>query len=247
LAILSQFVFRLALGLAVAMVATSPKHVTSGFFRVHLWVIMALDTLACLIAPSEYQTAMWLPLSGAVVSYMASVAWLYGNANVGRPLMAMVAAINLAGAWYAATLSGALDHWLMWFDAPTSGLLLGTTMAAMLLGHWYLNTPTMKLDPLKTLIALIGIAVVLRMGVVALGLGIDLSAGPSFGFREWSFVGLRWGAGLLGTLALAWMAWQTLKIPNTQSATGILYVAVITTFLGELCSLLLSSEQFLPL
>ena len=39
------------------------------------------------------------------------------------------------------------------------------------------------------------------------------------------------------------MSWQTLKIPNTQSATGILYVAVITTFLGELTSLLLSAAR----
>jgi len=45
---------------------------------------------------------------------------------------------------------------------------------------------------------------------------------------------------------LAWMAWQTLKIPNTQSATGILYVAVITVFIGELTSLLLSGGTAFP-
>ena len=42
------------------------------------------------------------------------------------------------------------------------------------------------------------------------------------------------------------MTWQTLKIPNTQSATGILYVAVILTFLGELVSHLLSQELRIP-
>jgi hypothetical protein len=36
------------------------------------------------------------------------------------------------------------------------------------------------------------------------------------------------------------MTYKTLKIPNTQSATGILYVGVIGTFLGELTSLLLN-------
>jgi hypothetical protein len=39
------------------------------------------------------------------------------------------------------------------------------------------------------------------------------------------------------------MAWQTLKIPNTQSATGILYVAVIAVFLGELTAQLLSGRM----
>jgi hypothetical protein len=46
----------------------------------------------------------------------------------------------------------------------------------------------------------------------------------------------------VGTLALAVMTWQTLKIPNTQSATGILYVAVIATFLGELVALLTAAQ-----
>jgi formate-dependent nitrite reductase membrane component NrfD len=43
------------------------------------------------------------------------------------------------------------------------------------------------------------------------------------------------------------MVWETLKIPNTQSATGILYVAVIGTFVGELTGLLLSAESSYPL
>jgi hypothetical protein len=58
---------------------------------------------------------------------------------------------------------------------------------------------------------------------------------------------LRWSFGLIGVLALLWMTWQTLKIPNTQSATGILYVAVIGTFVGELTGLLLSAESAFPL
>ena len=43
------------------------------------------------------------------------------------------------------------------------------------------------------------------------------------------------------------MTWKTLKIPNTQSATGILYVAVIAVFLGELTSQLLSARTAFPL
>jgi hypothetical protein len=61
------------------------------------------------------------------------------------------------------------------------------------------------------------------------------------------FLTLRWLSGLVGALLLTVMAWKTLRIPNTQSATGILYVAVIATFLGELTSLLLSSQLANPL
>jgi hypothetical protein len=38
------------------------------------------------------------------------------------------------------------------------------------------------------------------------------------------------------------MAWQTARIRSTQSATGILYVAVIFCFLGELTGQLLWSS-----
>ena len=44
-------------------------------------------------------------------------------------------------------------------DRVTGGWLLGLVTTAMLLGHWYLNTPTMKLAPLRRLIVLLAAAV----------------------------------------------------------------------------------------
>jgi hypothetical protein len=61
------------------------------------------------------------------------------------------------------------------------------------------------------------------------------------------FLALRWSFGICGVLALLWMTWRTLEIPNTQSATGILYVAVIGVFVGELAAALLSAQSALPL
>ena len=129
----------------------------------------------------------------------------------------------------------------------TSGLLLGMTMAAMLLGHWYLNSPTMELGPLKRLILAMGAAVALQAVVSLLGLWGEIASVGSLSTQWILFVVLRWTFGLLGVGAMAWMAWQTLKIPNTQSATGILYVAVIGTFVGETMALLLSAESLFPL
>jgi hypothetical protein len=53
------------------------------------------------------------------------------------------------------------------------------------------------------------------------------------------WLGVRWLVGLVGPLALAWMAWETARIRSTQSATGILYVVVILVLIGELTSQLL--------
>lgn len=127
----------------------------------------------------------------------------------------------------------------------TSGLLLGATMAAMLLGHWYLNAPGMKLAPLRRLLILMGVATALHAVLCGLGLWMEVS------FREpattfWLFIALRWLFGIVGVAAMIVMAWKTLAIPNTQAATGLLYVAVIGAFVGETMSLLLSAESLFP-
>jgi hypothetical protein len=45
---------------------------------------------------------------------------------------------------------------------------------------------------------------------------------------------------------MGWMAWETLRIPNTQSATGVLYAGVILAFIGELTAQLLSAGRLFP-
>jgi hypothetical protein len=112
----------------------------------------------------------------------------------------------------------------------------------MFLGHWYINTPTMAIDPLQRLVTMMGAAIVLRGVVAGAELGLTLSATGAFSTEQWLFQSLRWLSGIFGALALAVMARKTLQIPNTQSATGILYVAVIATFLGELTSLLMHAQ-----
>jgi hypothetical protein len=87
---------------------------------------------------------------------------------------------------------------------------------------------------------------VIQALVCGAGLAAEL-ASRDFSMAWLLFVALRWSFGLLGVFGLLWMARETLKIPNTQSATGILYVAVIGVFVGELTSALLSTESTFPL
>jgi len=240
-AILIQFAFRLSFGLAAAMCCTSPRQVTAGFFRVHLYVVLGLNVLAALaISTGQREPALWLPIATAVVAYAGSVCWLYESRRLGQAALLAAALLSLAAAWYAGTQNEQLTTeqlWLAACDVPTSGLLLGATLTAMFLGHWYLNTPTMDLAPLRRLIALIGLAVALRAGV---SLAAWRMHPPETDFDFWLLT-LRWLAGLAFLAVLVVMVWRTLKIPNTQSATGILYVAVIVAMIGEACSLVLSS------
>ncbi|MEX2112696.1 MAG: hypothetical protein WD845_05890 [Pirellulales bacterium] len=244
MAILTQFVLRLCFGLALGMALTDPRQVTSGYYRNHLYVLLGLTVLAALVAlgaPEQFVLAP--PLAAAVLSYLGSVAWLYEKPRFGIPILWLVAACALWGAWadmppVPSDCAGAMA--LAWLDPPTSGLVLGMTMAAMFLGHWYLNSPTMAIGPLQRLVVLMAAAVAIRAIVAGADLALLVSDGwPST--STWLFLALRWLAGIVGALMLALMTWQTLKIPNTQSATGILYVGVIVTFIGELLALLLAT------
>jgi hypothetical protein len=145
----------------------------------------------------------------------------------------------------ASSASGAASRAASTLDALvagfTSAALLGTVLTAMLVGHSYLIAPSMSLTPLLRLLAMLGGAVMLR----ALADGFALYRWT--GEHPWSKLGndvllwlpVRWLVGLVAPLILGWMAWQTARIRSTQSATGILYVVVIFSFLGELTSQLL--------
>jgi hypothetical protein len=184
------------------------------------------------------------------MSYIGSVVWLYERRKAGMYLLYLVALIGLIAA-------GLATRWppeaspqqvaLGYCDLVSGGLLLGSTLSAMFLGHWYLNTPTMELVPLKRLVTLMVGAILARSLLAAVGLSLYVAEESSLAMVFWIFIALRWLSGLLGTLALAILTWQTLKIPNTQSATGILYAGVICAFIGELTAQLLSVDRLYPL
>lgn len=250
------------------MGVTSARQVTSGYFQKHLWVLMGLNTLASLaiysqrarLTASELPSGMLLTIGIglAVTSYLGSICWLAERPRAGRGVLAIIATIALAGSiavvpWSSLLAQSNRDgaaallvRCLCVTDLVTSGLLLGVILAAMFLGHWYLNTPTMQLAPLRRLIALLAVAVVLRAAVSAIGVWLRSRHAAELPAEFWIFLSLRWLAGLVGTLAITALTWQTLKIPNTQSATGLLYAGVVLVFIGELTSQLMSAGQWCP-
>jgi len=54
------------------------------------------------------------------------------------------------------------------------------------------------------------------------------------------FVAVRLFLGVLAPLGLGWMTWKTVQIRSIQSATGILYAAIVFVLFGEVISLYLS-------
>jgi hypothetical protein len=186
----------------------------------------------------------------SVLSYVGSVIWLYEKPKPGIAALWLIAGVSLVGGWMTTPFPSPFSQAaqvLAWLDMPTSGLVLGITMAAMLLGHWYLNSPTMALAPLKKLVILMGVVIAVRAIVCTTGAVLEWQSAGRPETVRLMLLAVRWLFGFILSGATTAMAWQTLKIPNTQAATGLLYVAVIATFLGELVSLMLTSGANYPL
>ena len=117
---------------------------------------------------------------------------------------------------------------------PLGAVALGGTDAAMLLGHWYLVTPKLSPAPLRRAAAIVMVAIVLQAAVVAVTLTrVQLSI-----FLESSLgvaLAIRVGVGLLMTFVVVAAAWWTARM-NTQSSTGLLYVALGTVLAGEVAA-----------
>ena len=246
------FLLRLGCGLAAAMTTVSSREVSSGYFRNHLYVVLGLSVLAALLAWTQSVAGLAWAAAGAATAYVAAAAWLYEAPRVGKGALTVTTvllAVGLAvvgnGPLAATSELPAAARGLRALQTIASSGLLGVVTAAMLLGHWYLNAPGMKLAPLRRLLVLM--AAVLAAQCLVAGVGAWLQLQVDSGLAgQWQMLAVRWFFGLLGPWALIWMTWQTLAIPNTQSATGILYVAVIGVFTGEVVSQVLSARTIYP-
>ena len=252
-----QFVLRLSFGMSLAMLLTNSKVVTSGFFRVHLWVIMGLNVFGVLViwtagqehVPAQHVSLLWLVLVNAVASYVGASIWIYEKARAGKIALLGVTLLTLTSAYLTTVFpenNSNAEIISALLEIISSGALLGAVMMSMLLGHWYLNTPGMKLDPLNKLLGFCLLALAIRTIVSATGLYFYLAAND-VSTSWWIFVSLRWITGVAATLVMVILAQLTLRVPNTQSATGILYAATVVVLVGELTAQLLSENVLYPL
>jgi hypothetical protein len=239
--LLVDFLCRFGWGLSAALVLTPAALVPAGFFRVNMLVVLGLATFAALVCSQSLPGAVWLlPAAAAAVAWMASIAWFAERPRAGLSLCA-AAALILAAATAAVQGGPPPAPGTAGIGGPLlSGLVTGLTVHAMLLGHWYLNAPGMRVDVLRRMI---DIALAVWAVQLAASLATSLvAAGPDTGgVTTHALVWLRWLGGLVGLPVLLWMSRKTLDIPNTQSATGILYVACLAAILGELTGQLLAA------
>lgn len=242
---LSVFSGWLACGVLGALVVCPARMVNSGYYRSTCLVVLGMLVLALL---SGWNTCtVWtrgLLLLGAVGAYVAYAAWHLERQHFAVPCQRGLFLVLLSVVLLQAgqpSFAGAASI----ATALAATWLLGASMGAMLLGHYYLTAPWMSLLPLQRLTLLIGAGALLQ----AVAAGWALAENWSFfgvglanlaQLEWWLYFGLRWGAGIVAPMILTYMVWQTLNLKATQAATGILYVIVIFTMLGEAAALVIS-------
>jgi hypothetical protein len=240
---LAVFCLRLACGMLACLLVLPPTLIHPRFYRTHFRTALGLACLATLfVRGTASAPLLGLLIGGVALCFLGSIVWSLEGAVGGHALI-VVTTLTLASGLTGLEVAGAGDAPLtpLLLGDLTSAGVLGAALTAMLMGHSYLIAPSLSLRPLLLLLAALAVTVVARLGVDGYALW-QWTAQHSLGnlARDTAlWLPVRWGVGFAAPLALDGMAWQTARIRSTQSATGILYVAVIFCFLGELTGLLL--------
>jgi hypothetical protein len=158
------------------------------------------------------------------------------------------------GAWGGTDRLGLLGFPLRLANGVLGAGILGLAYVGMLLGHRYLNEPHLPLrliDRLSRVFlwAVLALACypVLAAGSFWLEGGLALQSALEGLKEHLVLVILRLGVGVGGSLTVALIIRDCLRLPNVQAATGFYYVAMLTVFLGEVLGRFLLSLASLPL
>ena len=237
------FALRLIFGMSLMLCIMPRKCVPSAFFRIMLLVVLGLAALFALTCPAM----LWWGIALGVAAFVGSVCWLLERRSAGMAAIGTVLALSFITANLLTenlTVEANYGHWLPRLSALARAATLGAAMTGMLLGHRYLTAPGMPLAPLIWLNAGLGLAAVFRglVSAAALASGIAVLSESTY----WIWLALRWLAGILGPMAACIMVQRILQYRNTQAATGVLFVAVILTFIGELTGDLLQRALNVP-
>jgi hypothetical protein len=235
------------------------REIGQGFYRFFGFLCVALQTLAI----------------GLALMAGADLDQTYKNAAIALGVslfftLCFTVALRIRRLWFlwscfgSAVISGfAAIIYFPWVGQDRSlslavhsllaALVMGAVILAMMLGHWYLVTPKLSITPLKRysgsyilLTVLTALELVLNY-TLYVGWGQEpLTHAGQHLMEENLFVLFRVAWGILPPLGMAYWIWETVRMKSTQSATGILYAAMICTMIGEGMGLYLTLATGVP-
>jgi len=256
---LAVFLNLFALGTGAALIAVPYRQIGKYYFSFHSTMVLVLVAIAVLVGqPWSHlgqETAYVRVVAGLSMFYAALV--LVQNVMIRAAqedlrvdvliLPVSAGAVFIIMAAFGWTAYGTGTALLLTVHLLSSALVLGTSMVAMSTGHWYLANAQLSFDILIRLCRMFVLAIGIKSVVVAI-------------YALWRFedywrledfyklvMGVRIAAGILLAVALALMSLSCARRHANQSATGILYVAVVFVLIGETISLYLTLGMQRPI
>lgn len=270
MSVLFLFLLGLTLGIEATMFWIPERNLGRGYFQLNSLIVVGLLGIATAImlagglnpwgeVPSTTRVALYLALAGSFVHHGALwlERWILARAFMVPALAATAVAYLSAGTWLFRP-QAALPHsgWLLTAALISGALLLGWSLVTMLLAHWYLIAPKLSFRYLTFFCVVLLAIVVLRFLAVGASIGTALAVDPMIEPHPWRLLAqfggqgvffwfrLLWG--LIMPLALAVMSLHCARNRSNQSATGILYVLVVGSLIGEITALYLTLSTGVP-
>jgi hypothetical protein len=255
------FLLLFAMGTGATLIAVPYRQIGKYYFSFHATVLLLLVATAVLVG--HPWTELFQKSVSAYMKVVAGLSLLYAvlvlvqNGVVRAAgedlrvdaliLPVSVGAIFVIMGAFGWTEYGTGTALLLTFHLLSSAMVLGTSLIAMSTGHWYLANAQLSFDILVRLCKMFVAAIALKAVVVAI---YAISRFGDYARLEdfWKLVmGVRVAAGIVLAVALALMSLSCAKRHANQSATGILYVAVVFVLIGETISVFLTLGRQWPI
>ena len=236
---------------------TPLQKIDQGFYRFNLGkccIIGSLGTLAYYFIATDYFSEIillvWLFLLGSITAFYWNRKIIHNSIITLISFLGIIALLNI--------LSHFMDD--LYFQASFA-VIIGSLITAgvffsMILGHWYLNVIALPISLLKKSTIALSAALVIRIIWDVFFKTSNLYV-DSYGITKnsWSFLFDFDGILLLVALFMGnifpvlinYFVWSTLKIQATQSATGLLYVSIISILFGDIIFKFYLLQYRLPL
>ena len=236
---------------------TPLQKIDQGFYRFNLGkccIIGSLGTLAYYFIATDYFTEiillLWLFLLGSITAFYWNRKIIHNSIITLISFLGIIALLNI--------LSHFMDN--LYFQASFA-VIIGSLITAgvffsMILGHWYLNVIALPISLLKKSTIALSVALAIRIIWDVFFMTSNVYV-DSYGITKnsWSFLFDFDGILLLVALFMGnifpvlinYFVWRTLKIQATQSATGLLYVSIISILFGDIIFKFYLLQYRLPL
>ncbi len=268
---LTLFLTEAALGSVLAMSAVPVRAAGRLFFRygsAQSCTLILIGLGLGGVTGTGTPTSRILFTTAAILLLVAAGLFHVQRARAASLLLFASVPPSLAGClidvWSIVPAGGALARLAWAGDAISASLVTGSVLMAMILGHYYLNIPGLSSVHLERLACLAMGAIAARACVLVVNVATHRDAiAPLISLLFDTSGAAPWNGGLdpfvivllliqaafgLGVpVVFAFMAWRSARIASTQSATGILYVALIMVIMGELAGRYVVTLTRLPI